>query len=98
MSVQIQRPSFALNKRIAGSVSMNQDALLYAGLFDGEERARLELAPERKGYVHVARGRVTVNGQPLSVGDALKTEGGAIAIERCQGGEVLVFDLPGERA
>jgi quercetin 2,3-dioxygenase len=81
-----------------GSVSMNQDAVLYAGLFDGDERARLELAPGRKGYVHVARGSVTVNGQPLSAGDALKADGEAIAIERGQGGEVLVFDLPGDRA
>jgi redox-sensitive bicupin YhaK (pirin superfamily) len=81
-----------------GSVSMNQDAVLYAGLFDGDERARVELAPGRKGYVHVARGSVTVNGQPLSAGDALKADGEAIAIERGQGGEVLVFDLPGDRA
>jgi hypothetical protein len=41
---------------------------------------------------------VTVNGQPLSAGDALKADGEAIAIERGQGGEVLVFDLPGDRA
>ena len=81
-----------------GSVSMNQDALLYAGLFDGDERARLQLAPGRKGYVHVARGRVTVNGQLLSAGDALRTDGETITIERGEAGEVLVFDLPGERA
>jgi len=81
-----------------GSVSMNQDALLYAGLFDGDERARLQLAPGRKGYVHVARGRVTVNGQLLSAGDALRTDGETITIERGEGGEVLVFDLSGDRA
>src|SRR5689334_1612694 len=34
-----------------GSVSIQQDALVYAGLFDGAEQARLELAPRRKGYV-----------------------------------------------
>ena len=77
-----------------GSVSMNQDAFLYAGLFDGEERARLEIAAGRNGYVHVARGKLTVNGQPLGAGDALKTGSGAIEIERAQGAEVLVFDLP----
>ena len=73
---------------------MNQDALLYAGLFDGAERARLELAPQRKGYVHIARGTVTVNGEPLEAGDALKTGSGPIEIERGKGAEVLVFDLP----
>jgi hypothetical protein len=77
-----------------GSVSLNQDALLYAGLFDGDERARLELAPGRKGYVHIARGEATVNGQSLSAGDALMTDGGAIDIGRARGAEVLVFDLP----
>ena len=77
-----------------GSVSMNQDAFLYAGLLDGDERARLEIAAGRKGYVHVARGKVTVNGQALGAGDALKTGSGAIELEHGQGAEVLVFDLP----
>ena len=77
-----------------GSVSINQDALLYAGLFDGAERARLEIAPRRKGYVHIARGTATVNGEPLEVGDALKTGSGPIELERGKGAEVLVFDLP----
>jgi len=76
-----------------GSVSMNQDALIYAGLFDGDEKARLELAPGRKGYVHVARGKLSVNGQALGAGDALKTDGGPLALDSGRGAEVLVFDL-----
>src|SRR5467141_3848102 len=79
-----------------GSVSIHQDALLYAGLFDGAERASLELAPGRKGYLHVARGAVQVNGHTLRAGDALKTNAGPIEIERGEGAEVLVFDLPGD--
>ncbi len=77
-----------------GSLRMNQDACLYAGLFDGSERAELALAPGRKGYVHVARGRIKVNGHALAAGDALKTVGGTIGLEGGQGAEVLVFDLP----
>jgi redox-sensitive bicupin YhaK (pirin superfamily) len=77
-----------------GSVAMHQDAFLYAGLFDGEERARLEIARARMGYVHVARGSVSVSGQRLQAGDALKTGSGEIQLERGQGAEVLVFDLP----
>jgi len=77
-----------------GSVSMNQDAFLHAGLFDGEERARVEIAPRRKGYVHVARGKLVVNGEALEAGDALKTGSGPVEIERGERGEVLVFDLP----
>src|SRR5688500_2962654 len=76
-----------------GSVTIHQDALLYAGLFDGAESARYELQNE-KGYVHVARGRIIVNGQALEAGDALKTEGGSIELKDGVQAEVLVFDLP----
>jgi hypothetical protein len=74
---------------------MNQDALLYAGLFDGTERAALPLAAGRKGYVHVARGKIEVNGERLGAGDALKLEGvKAIELKDGREAEVLVFDLP----
>ncbi|TMH89620.1 MAG: pirin family protein, partial [Betaproteobacteria bacterium] len=82
----------------AGSVSIHQDALLYAGLFDGAESAKYSLGEGRKGYVHVARGTVQVNGHALRAGDALKTDAGPIEIGRGEGAEVLVFDLPGDRA
>ena len=77
-----------------GSLGMNQDAFLYAGLFDGDERAELALAKARKGYVHVARGRVRVNGHDLGAGDALKTDAGSVTLEGGRNAEVLVFDLP----
>ncbi|MBX3666583.1 MAG: pirin family protein [Burkholderiales bacterium] len=77
-----------------GSVSMNQDAFLYAGLFDAGEAAGPVIAAGRRGYVHVARGSVTVNGRRLHAGDALKTGAGTIGIEAGEGAEVLVFDLP----
>ena len=73
---------------------MHQDAFLYAGLFDGAERAQLDLGAARKGYVHVVGGRISVNGERLEAGDALKIAGGPIRLEGGQGAEVLVFDLP----
>jgi quercetin 2,3-dioxygenase len=76
-----------------GSVKIHQNALLYAGLFDGRENASYDLKNER-GYVHIARGRITVNGHVLQAGDALKTDGGAIELEEGEDAEVLVFDLP----
>ena len=77
-----------------GSVTIHADAALYAGLFDGAERAELPLDPARKAYVHLIRGALTVNGQRLSAGDALKLEGES-AVTLCNGAaaEVLVFDL-----
>jgi len=77
-----------------GSVSINADAALYAGLFDGDEFAELALDPARKAYVHLVRGVLDVNGWPLSAGDALLLEGeDRIALTQGLAAEVLVFDL-----
>jgi redox-sensitive bicupin YhaK (pirin superfamily) len=77
-----------------GAVKIHQDARVYAGLFDGAERAQHELAPGRKAYVHVARGSITVNGQRLEAGDALGTDDGTLAFADGDNAEVLLFDLP----
>ncbi len=78
-----------------GSVSIHQDALVFAGLFDGAENARHALAANRKGYVHVVRGSAGINGNELGAGDALKADGGDIVIGAGKDAEVLLFDLPG---
>jgi len=78
-----------------GSVLLHQDARIYAGLFDGAERARLELAAGRRSYVHLARGRLRVNGETLEAGDALKSDARGLELEGGADAEVLVFDLPG---
>jgi len=78
-----------------GSVRLHQDARVYAGLFDGDESAALDLAPGRKGYVHVACGAVEVNGARLAAGDAAQvTEADRLVLARGEGAEVIVFDLP----
>ena len=77
-----------------GSVTIHADAAVYAGLFDGDESAQLPLDPKRKGYVHVVRGALDVNGRRLRAGDALLLEDErAIALANGQDAEVLVFDL-----
>ena len=58
------------------------------------EAARLLFAPHRLAYVHVARGRATVNGSELAAGDALKTDASAIEVSKGKEAEVLLFDLP----
>jgi redox-sensitive bicupin YhaK (pirin superfamily) len=82
----------------AGSVTVHQDTSIYAGLFDGAERARLALAPGRTAYVHLARGEASVNGKGLQAGDALKTDAAAIEIGDGHNAEVLLFDLPGDHS
>ena len=77
-----------------GSVTIHADAAIYSGLFDGDEALKRELDPTRKAYVHVVHGSVTVNGQPLQGGDALRIENEReLAIEHGSDAEVLVFDL-----
>jgi redox-sensitive bicupin YhaK (pirin superfamily) len=77
-----------------GSVTMNADAALYAGLFDGDEAASLVLDPARKAYVHLVRGRLRVNGVELEAGDAAKLSGvEQLNLDRGHAAEVLVFDL-----
>ena len=78
-----------------GSVTVHQDARVYAALLDGAERATHALARGRRAYVHVARGALEVNGERLEAGDALKARDVAeIVLEKAEGAEVLLFDLP----
>ena len=76
------------------SVLIHADARVYAGLFDGAETFGLALAPTRKGYVHLVRGTLDVNGMKLGAGDALMLEGeGRLELSGGTQAEVLVFDL-----
>ena len=77
-----------------GSVSIHQNASLYAALLDGDERASLALPAGHLGYVHVAKGRLTLNGVSMEAGDAMKLAGPAdIVLEQASDADVLVFDL-----
>lgn len=76
-------------------LSMNAEATLWAGLFDGDaETATQALDPQRLAYVHVAQGTVQVNGVPLAAGDgALLEDENPLTLHHGTGADVLVFDL-----
>lgn len=77
-----------------GSLSVYQDAWVYAGLFDGSEQQVLTLPENRFAYVHVARGSLEVNGQRLTTGDGARLRNvEAIRFGAGENAEVLVFDL-----
>ena len=77
-----------------GVVSLHADARLYAGLFDGAEEAEVKINADRKAYVHLIRGELTVNGQALKEGDAaLIKDESLIQLSHGKNAEVLVFDL-----
>ena len=78
-----------------GSVTIHQDARVYAGLLDGAERAVLRVGPARIAYIHLARGKLSAGGQALEAGDALKSDEAELVLEHGEGAEVLAFDLPG---
>jgi quercetin 2,3-dioxygenase len=78
-----------------GSVTIHQDAYLYASLLDGADNASHKIAQGRKAYVHVVRGAVSVNGQVLTEGDAVKFSGeSSIELIDAKNAEILLFDLP----
>ncbi|HEX3597299.1 MAG TPA: pirin family protein, partial [Polyangiaceae bacterium] len=73
-----------------GSVTIHQDAKLFAGTFADGERARYELAAGRHAWVHVARGTVNIQGETLGAGDAAALDDpGPIDVSGTSGGEVL---------
>jgi len=78
-----------------GSVKIQQDARVHAGLFDGAESLQMAWNPQRLLYVHVALGSISVNGHALDAGDALQaTDATDLRLSAASGAEVLVFDLP----
>lgn len=78
-----------------GSVLIHQDAMLYASILNGGDQVKYELTPGRIVYVHVIRGRATVNGVELTGGDALKiSREDTVTLGNAEAAEVLLFDLP----
>jgi redox-sensitive bicupin YhaK (pirin superfamily) len=78
-----------------GSVTIHQDARLYVSLLDGNASVTHALHPGRSAYLHLIRGKLTVNGQRLTTGDALKMTGEEkITADQAEAAEFLLFDLP----
>jgi redox-sensitive bicupin YhaK (pirin superfamily) len=78
-----------------GSVTIHQDASIYASILDGTDQVQHVLEAGRIAYLHVIRGRVSVNGVQLKAGDALKLVAeDAVILTEPEAAEVLLFDLP----
>jgi quercetin 2,3-dioxygenase len=76
------------------SVALHADARIYAGLLSDADSATLALDPARKAYVHLVRGSLSLNGQVLQAGDAVKIQGeSSLSLNAAHDAEVLVFDL-----
>ena len=78
----------------AGSLRINADARVYAGVLDAGQQVDLALGDGRHAWVQVAEGRVRLNGQELAAGDGVAiSDERHLNIEGTDAGEVLVFDL-----
>lgn len=77
-----------------GAVTIHQDVtLLVAHLKDGQETS-YTFAKERNGFIHVAKGRITLNGEVLKEGDGAEiTDTDVISVVAIADSEVLLFDL-----
>lgn len=78
-----------------GSLTIHQDARVYAALLAANDTIDHSVMPERRIYIHVVRGAVTVNGTRLSGGDAAKLHDvGSVLLSEADEAELLLFDLP----
>jgi hypothetical protein len=77
-----------------GSVTIHQDARVYAARLNGNEVTHT-LAPGRRAWLQVARGAVKLNGTTLHAGDGAGIENEPTLRLVAEGSaEVLLFDLP----
>jgi redox-sensitive bicupin YhaK (pirin superfamily) len=80
-----------------GSLTIGQDARLHAALIGAGDRVPHELAEGRSAWLHVARGRVALNGQALGAGDGAGLVGErAFELGGVDEAEVVLWDLPAE--
>ena len=77
-----------------GSMHIRADADIYAATLTGDQRIDFELPQGHIGWVQVAKGSLTVNGQDLRRGDGLAIEqGGLLTFEKAQDAEIVFFDM-----
>ena len=77
-----------------GSITINQDARVYATLLGPSQQVVHDLGPNRNAWVQVARGAIELNGQSLVQGDgAAASLENALTIAGVEAAEVLLFDL-----
>lgn len=79
-----------------GSIAIRQDARVFVTRLDAGAGIERELAPQRRYWLQLTRGRVDVAGRTLAAGDAIAFEGesGTLKLVAAEAAEVLLFDLP----
>jgi len=77
-----------------GSIAINQDADLYLAKLGQGNLVSHKLLPQRHAWVHVAEGKVNLNGKELGAGDGAAISGEqALEFAAKAPSQVLLFDL-----
>jgi hypothetical protein len=78
-----------------GALKIHQDTELYIGALTKGQAVDKEIAKGRSGYVHVARGKLELNGLALGEGDGAKIKDESrLKFSATDDAEMLLFDLP----
>jgi redox-sensitive bicupin YhaK (pirin superfamily) len=78
-----------------GSIASHQDALMFGSLLMPGETLEYRFDADRRGYLHLARGRLRVGNVTLNQGDGLAIElQELLELEGIEAADVLLFDLP----
>ena len=77
-----------------GSVTIHQDVDIYATLLGEGDSVSHVLAEGRKGWIHLAQGSASLNGESLRAGDGVAMEGPTtITLIGASQAELLLFDM-----
>ncbi|WP_243286102.1 pirin family protein [Geothrix terrae] len=77
-----------------GSVKLFQDVKVFAARLDPGREVQAAAPVGRAGFLHVAKGTVTLNGLAMGAGDAARIEGEpSLTVAAGSPAEVLFFDL-----
>ncbi len=84
----------ASNEGRDGSVRLNQDVNLFASILEAGQEVEHTMDPARYGWIQVARGSISVNGENTGQGDGVVIVGeSSLRIKAQEDAEILLFDL-----
>ena len=77
-----------------GSIETHQDAYMYGTILEAGDTLTHQLEQSRQAYIHLARGKASINGQQMSAGDGIViADKQQLNFEGIECAEILLFDL-----
>ncbi len=77
-----------------GSIETHQNAYMYGTILEAGDTLTHQLEQGRRAYIHLARGKASINGQQMSAGDGIAiADEQQLNFEGIESAEILLFDL-----